>query len=602
MMKHFLLLTATFIGSFCFAQKNEDLKGIFNNLVVDQKLAGATWSIVTETGEILTDAVGHKNLKTKELLNANDKVQVGSVCKTILAAGFLRIATLELINLDDPISKYLPNLPIENEFYKNNPVTIKHLLDHTSGLTDAKLWHIFSTTATPNTPLEAVYLRNPKILKVHAKPGSMYSYSNLGYNILGIVLEKITHKKYEDYLDEILLKPLGMANSSFRFISQKTDKKLSFGHYDNKQPIEAMPMYLRPAGQFNTTAEDIGKFLRFMMSDGTINGKSFIKKEYLNAVGQPKLTDAFKKGVPFGDALGAYSRDRYGVVGNAKNGNTLGFSAMIYMFPEHKKAFFIAYNMDSETAKYDLFNEVLVKHLGLAKNNFISTKKEIEKEIKNWNGYFIPVITKVEPFALLDKVFSHTKVETTKTGAIIFPFQGKVKSLVYQGSGLFTMKDRTKISHAFYKNDNGEMFITDGVSTVKKISGFKILSIAISLFLGLFSMLSLFILDCIYLFKYNLDFKKYPQFWLFLAILSLVISIILIINQPFMKMGDLTFGNLLLTISTLLVPLFSVVSLALMIKKQKLYLRTFSFWATLFIIQFCVLLMTNNLMPIFMWK
>ena len=64
-----------------------------------------------------------------------------------------------------------------------------------------------------------------------------------------------------------------MTNSSFKFISQignDSDKQLAYGHFDDGKPVSALPMYLRPAGQLTTTAEDIGIFLRFMMSDGTI--------------------------------------------------------------------------------------------------------------------------------------------------------------------------------------------------------------------------------------------------------------------------------------------------------------------------------------------
>ena len=183
-----------------------------------------------------------------------------------------------------------------------------------------------------------------------------------------------------------------------------------------------------------------------MMSDGTIDGQPFIESTYLNTVGKQQRTDAYKHGVPFGDALGAYSRDRYGVVGIAKNGNTVGFSSMIYMFPDHKKAFFIAFNMDSETANYDLFNEILVRHLGLATQNFIQSEQEIEPDIQDWNGYYVPMLTKVEPFGLLDIVFSHIKAETWKTSVSLIPFQGKNKELLYQGNNLFSMRDRTTIS------------------------------------------------------------------------------------------------------------------------------------------------------------
>lgn len=234
-----------------FSQTNEELKHIIDNLIAEQKLSGAVWAIVSENGEITTGASGYKNMDSKMLLAATDRVHVGSISKTVLAAGFLRLATLGLIKLDDPVKIYLPQLPLINEWDKTRPVTIRHLLDHTSGLTNAKLWHVFSTTAMPDTPLESFYKDNPSLLKVQAKPGSIYSYSNIGYTILGMVIEKISKTRYESFLDENVLKPLEMSNSTFEFVTQigdRADEKLATGHLDDGQPVFAMPMYLRPAG------------------------------------------------------------------------------------------------------------------------------------------------------------------------------------------------------------------------------------------------------------------------------------------------------------------------------------------------------------------
>ena len=604
-LKCLLIFISIISSCFSFAQTRGNLKGTIKNLLADQKLSGAVWSTVSDNGEIVTGADGYHNMETKDILKPASKVQVGSIAKTILATGFLRMASRGLLHLDDPVTKYLPAIPISNPWNKTNPVTIRQLLDHTSGLTDARLGHIFSTTSTPDTPLDAVYSNNKNLLKIQARPGSMYSYSNLGYTILGSVIEEITKVRYENYLDAHILKPLGMLNSSFTFISQAgtyADDQLAYGHFDDGRPVTAIPMYLRPAGQFTTTAEDMGKFLRFILSDGRVHGEFFIRHEFLASIGQQRGTDAYKKGVPFGESLGAYSRDRYGVVGVAKNGNTLGFAAMIYLFTEEKKAFFIAHNMDSETADYDVFNEALTKHMGLRTRTFITKQQPIEKEITNWAGYYVPVITKVQPFGLLDNVFSHTKVTTTKNGALLIPFQGRTKELIYQGKHLFSMPDRTNISHAFYTSGNGDLLITDGVKTVKKVSGIKIIAIATSLLLGLIGMLCLFIAGCAKFIKHKLDFVHHPGFWLFTAILTLLLSIACIATQPFMRLGDRTPGNVLLFISTILIPVFASVSLILTIKAPGKFVNSLTFWISVFVLQFCAVLIANKLMPIVMWQ
>jgi CubicO group peptidase (beta-lactamase class C family) len=603
----FISLPLTFFAwaTTSFSQAQSELHHTMEVLLSEQQLTGAVWATISESGEIRTGATGYKNASSRTLLSPTDKVHVGSVSKTVLAAGFLRLATQGLIDLDDPVKQYLPALPLDNPWAESNPVTIRHLLDHTSGLTDARLWHVFSTTATPDTPLEYAYTNDPSILKIHAKPGSIYSYSNLGYTILGMMIEKLTQGRYEQYLDKNLLKPLGMLHSTFEFVSQEgihADEELASGHLDDGQPVSGIPGYLRPAGQFTTTAEDMGIFLRFLMSDGTINGTPFIKADYLKSIGIQRKTEAFVNGVPYGDALGAYSRDRYGVIGLAKNGNILGFSSMIYLFPEHKRAFFISHNMDSETADYDLFNQALVRHLDIPAKQFITTQRATEDSLQSWNGYYIPVITKVEPFALFDKVFSHTKVTVIESGALIEPSQGKKRELIYQGKNLFSMQDRTNISHAFYKNENGDFLVTDGIRTVKKISGWKIVGLATILLLGVIGIVHVIVSSIVRLFTLKSNRLYHPNFLILISLMILLIGIVLIINQSFIRLGDRTLGNIVLAVGSLLLPMHSLIALIQLIRAKKKFRGILDLLAVIFIVQVSFLLAANKLMPIIMWR
>lgn len=587
-----------------FSQTGINLEHTIDSLLAQQKITGAVWATVSEGGQISTGASGYKNADLRIMLSPTDKVHVGSVAKTVLAAAFLRLATLQVIQLDDPVRNCLPTLPITNPWDETNPVTIRNLLNHTAGLTDARLWHVFSTSATPLTPLQSAYVNDTGMLQVHTKPGSIYSYSNLGYTILGMVIEKVGQNRYEQFLDENFLKPLGMLNSTFEFVTQageQADDKLAAGHLDGGQPVFAIPGYLRPAGQFTTTAEDMGIFLRFMMS-GKINGVPFIREDLLRSVGIQYNTDAFKNGVPYGDALGAYSRDRYGVVGLAKNGNILGFSSMIYLFPKYKKAFFISHNMDSETANYDLFNEALVQHLDIPVIKFLTTRQPTEAALQQWNGYYVPIIPKVEPFALVDKLFAHTKVTVGEAGATLEPLQGKKKELTYQGNQLFSMSDRTNISHSFYKNDTGDLLITDGLRTAKKISGLELVALATSFILGLAAIVWILISSIIRLIRSRSHFMHHPIFLSFISILLVLISFGLIVNQPFIRLGDITFGNVVLAASSALMPLLSIASLVQVIQSNKRFWAVADLWVLVFIIQFCALLVTNNLMPMVMWR
>lgn len=597
----FWLITS--IHFYCLlGQSQERLNEKIHTLIKEQKLSGAVWTVVNRQGEIKKDACGYKNMTTKEKLDSTNKILVGSIAKTIIATGFLRMATMGIINLDDPIRKFLPNIPIQNKWEDTHPVTIRYLLDHTSGLSDVKLWQVFSTTARPDTPLGYAYNQSPSLLIVQAKPGTIHSYSNIGYNILGEIAEVISKKSFEQYFHELLLLPLEMKNSSFHFISQKEDKQLAMGHFDDGQPVFAKPMYLRAAGQFLTTANDMGKFLTFMMSDGKINGKQFIHKELLNEVGNNITTDSYKNGVPLGEALGAYKRDRYGVMGIAKNGNTLGFRSMLYMFPHHQKAFFIAFNMDSETSQYDLFNEILTKHLDLPIERFKEKGYIIDEKKKLWEGYYVPLITKVKPFRLLDIVFNFIKVTFSKNEATLSPFQGKSKKLLYQQNNLFSMKDRIDVSHSFYKVSESDYFITDGINTYQKISGIKILAIGASFGLGAISILYFIIIGVFGAIKIKSKFFSSPEFPIIIVLILLMFAIFSIGTQSILKLGDFSLSNFVIALSTTLLPVSSIITCTLLIKMHEKFFQKFSFWASALVFQLCLLLVTNDLIPLILWK
>ena len=97
-LKCFLFFISIIANNFSYAQTKEGLKDTIKNLLVEQKLSGAVWATVSEKGEIVTDAYGYKNTKTKEILRPTDKVHVGSIAKTILATSFLRMASIGLLN------------------------------------------------------------------------------------------------------------------------------------------------------------------------------------------------------------------------------------------------------------------------------------------------------------------------------------------------------------------------------------------------------------------------------------------------------------------------------------------------------------------------
>ena len=137
----------------------------------------------------------------------------GSVAKQFTAASLVLLQQEGKLSLDDPVRKYIPELPDYG-----SPLTIRHLLNHTAGLRD---WGtVMGLTGAGrgdrviNQDLALDVITHQQALDF--KPGSEYSYSNSGYNLAAIIVERVSKQKFPAFVEERLFKPLGMKNSSWR--------------------------------------------------------------------------------------------------------------------------------------------------------------------------------------------------------------------------------------------------------------------------------------------------------------------------------------------------------------------------------------------------
>jgi CubicO group peptidase (beta-lactamase class C family) len=585
-------------------QGHEQLKREIQQALVEEGLTGAVWAVVNSDGDVAVNAAGLKDQQTKEQLKPTDKVHIGSVTKTVLAAGILRLVSEGKVNLDDPIGRYTPEINFDNKWHETNPITIRHLLDHTSGLEDLRLWQMFTAKASPTSPLSSAFGRDPSVLRVRTKPGSMFAYSNMGYTLLGMVVEKVTNESYEGYLDNNLLRPLGMSNSTFGFVSQvgeRADSALAMGHLDDQTTFPALPIYLRPAAQFTTTADDMALFLKFIMGDGVVNGRPFINTELLREMGRPRETEASQNGLQIGYGLGAMKRDRHGFVGLAHAGNIVGYHAMVYAFPEDKKAFFISHNTDSESANYERFNEILIRHLNLEKPGRDASTVE-PTSLLEWEGYFTPVVAKFQPLAYLDALSSFTKVSIKDGKVILSPFQKPPKELYYEGGNLLIADGKTTSSHVFYRDEEKGPIISDGFSSLRKINGVYLLCHWVSFCLGVFGLLYLLVSGAIQLVKYQRRVIKKPVWFSFVSLLLLFVPIPFFLLQSFVSIGDLTMASIMLAAATCLLPFGLITSAWLYVKNGMpgIYNKT-DFLAIIFSIQWTATLAFWGLIPFLLW-
>jgi CubicO group peptidase (beta-lactamase class C family) len=588
------------------AQAVDSLSTAMSQAILERGLVGATWALVSPSGTSV-GAAGLKDAARSVPMSPRDRVQVGSVAKTFVAVGVLRLVTEGRVALDAPIARYLPSAPIENPWEATSPLRVRHLLDHTGGLDDARLWQVFSLRGDPDAPLRDGLVRTNGSLRVRHRPGDRMSYSNSGYVLLGMLIEAVTGERYESWLDGALLAPLGMKRSTFTFVTQsgaRADTTLAMGHFDRSTTQATTPIRLRPAGQFTTTAEDMARFAQFLMSDGRVDGRVLVDSMLLRAMAKPTTTEAARAGLQAGYGLGLLRRDRHGVVGRCHLGNTGTFRAALCAFPEQQRAFFIAHNVDPENADFDHIDAMLVRATGVASPvDRPAGPRNVDPA--RWEGTYLVRPNRFAQFAYLDALTGVTRVRWDGRTLKLLPLQGPARTLTPAGGALMRASDRREATHALVQSADGRLVITDGLRSLERVRLVEVMVRAVSAVAGLTALLYLLIAGG-YRSARALrrgTWRVEPLRWPALCLALLLAAPTLYLGQSLLAIGDPTPANLMVALLTGALPLALLVAganrLRAGIAGRTAGLDLLAIGGAL---QWCAVLAFWGLLPLVLWR
>lgn len=574
--------------------------------IEEERLVGATWALVSPAGTTL-GAAGWNDARTRRRMLPGDRVHVGSITKTLLATGVLQLVTAGRIGLDDRVDQYLAGVRIDNPWHASAPLRIRHLLDHTGGLDDARLWQVFSRRAHIDTPLVQSVGGNGAVIAVRHRPGERASYSNTGYVLLAMVVEQVTATRYEAWLDAQLLRPLGMVDSTFGFVTQHgrlRDPRLAMGHFDPQTPAATIPTYLRPAVQFTTTAADMARFARFLMSDGVVDGRILVHGDLLRAMGVPAGTEAARSGLATGFALGLVRRDRHGLAGECHLGNMGTFRAALCLYPQHGRAFFIAYNSDPEGGDFDRVDALLVRAVGL--DPVEPARPEAPAvDPAQWQGWYLPQPNRFAQFAYLDALTGATRVQWTGRSLVLRALQGDARRLAPVGGALFRARDRTEASHVLIRSVDGGLVISDGSRTLARQRAAGLYVRWLGALLGVAGLAYLLTAGTVRTFRAwrRRGWSAEPLRWPTAGAWFVTATPLAFLGQSAVALGDPSMPNLMLTAVTAALPLALAIGLY---HRLKAGLR--DGWArvdclALFAsVQWCVTLAFAGLLPLALWR
>ena len=174
-------------------------------------LAGMTAVIVQDGKIVFNQSYGVVDIKTKRKNTSQHMFHMASVSKPVVAVAIMQLVEQGKINLDSPVTQYLPYFKLDDT--RLEKVTIKNILAHTSGMPDEEDYQ-WKNPQTDERALER-WVKKQANKKLLTSPGERWNYSNIGYEILGDVIAKVSGRSFESYVKKYIFTPLGMKRSTF---------------------------------------------------------------------------------------------------------------------------------------------------------------------------------------------------------------------------------------------------------------------------------------------------------------------------------------------------------------------------------------------------
>lgn len=369
-MKYLIItITALFISFSCIGQQAEfaRLDSLFSLLEDHDRFFGSV--AVTRDGAIVYQkAIGYADLDGSIPNNTATKFRIGSISKTFTATLLMKAVELGKVSLDDNIEGYFPDIS------NASTINLRQLLNHRSGIanfTDRNYesWH--TDPITQEALLDTIIARG-----VDFAPGTDYAYSNSNYVLLTWVLEHVFDKKYDDLLEQYIVRPLSLVNTAYGGEINTSHNEAKSYHMgsewvENSQDHMSIPL---GAGGVVSTPTDLCAFIQGLFSGKIISSESLAQMK------------------PVGDdqyGFGMYKTGFKSKNGLGHGGNIDAFTSNVVYFPESDISVAISCNGSNYSihdVEVSVWNEMFDQPYELPSFEFVELSTE---QLDKYTGTYV---------------------------------------------------------------------------------------------------------------------------------------------------------------------------------------------------------------------
>ncbi len=329
----------------------EMLEQMIVELMQEINIPGLSIGIIKDGEVEYTRGFGARNLDSNFPMTTNTLFGIGSISKMFAALAINLLADQGKLNLHDPVRKYI-NFNLGT---RKDPITIHHFLTHSSGINALegnfvaaeRFLGVFDSFIPMSSSEDLLTFINGAIMEKFDDTGKSYIYNNDMYDLLGLIIEKVSEMSFLDYIQENILNPLEMKRTTYSLEDYKNDTDASIGYLTGKDgklipkdpPIADLQA---PAGGMLSCVNDLLNYMRALINAGKFNGNQIIDSVILERIWTPFIkTDQKGKEYGYGWAI---EKDFFGHRLVSHSGDLLVYMGYLGIIPELKMGIVIGQN------------------------------------------------------------------------------------------------------------------------------------------------------------------------------------------------------------------------------------------------------------------
>lgn len=384
-IRNILLMGAVVLSAVsCVCSAEKQAQKEFEEIMERNKAVGLAVVAVKDGRVVYNETFGYSDLDATEAWEKEDVLRIASISKSFTATAILQLVEQGKLSLDADVSDIM-GFTIRNPHYPDTPITVKMLLSHTSSMSDANGYFSFDYLHRECSPTWEKAWNS-------YQPGTGYQYCNLGFNTLGAIIEKCSGVRFDRYVYENILKPLGVyAHHNVNELDpEKFVKIYRYSHRDSsfkwtesayELDPDALSEYqlgysttlFSPTGGLKISAQDLARVMMMHMNHGTLDGVKILDRESAILM-QSELTPTDHKGEHYGMAMIRTNDLLSGQRLLGHDGLALGAYTAMYWHPEDNYGFVVMTNGCTGVSDNDIFANILCESVECLYRNFVERK------------------------------------------------------------------------------------------------------------------------------------------------------------------------------------------------------------------------------------